>query len=126
VQVVVVPLFYLIYVSGALPVLRGDVVPGPWWMIALVLFLGSVGIAGVGTLLATISVNTTGRDFILAVLFIPVMYPLLLVLVSALNAVITGGAGFEATFWQMCAAAAFYNAILIAVAYALYDYILGV
>ncbi|MCL2438061.1 MAG: heme exporter protein CcmB [Coriobacteriia bacterium] len=126
VQVVVVPLFYLIYVSGALPVLLGDITPGPWWMTAIVLFLGAVGIAGVGTLLATISVNTAGRDFILAVLFIPVMYPLLLVLVTALNAAIMGGPGFEATFWQMCAAAAFYNAVLIAVAYGLYDYILGV
>jgi len=126
VQIVVVPLFYAIIVAGALPVQLGEVSPGPWWMIAIALFLGAVGIAGVGTLLATISVNTTGRDFILAVLFIPVMYPLLLVLVAALNAVITGGPGFEMVFWQMCAAAALYNAILIAVAFVLYDFILGV
>ncbi|MCL2402833.1 MAG: heme exporter protein CcmB [Coriobacteriia bacterium] len=126
VQVVVVPFFYVMFVSSSPGIIRGDVDPGPWWMLALILFLGSIGIAGVGTLLATISVNSKGRDFILAVLFIPVMYPLLLVLVAALTAVITGGSGFEATFWQMCAAAAAYNAVVIAVAFALYDYILGV
>ena len=126
VQAIVVPFFYVMFVAGSLPIQLGYVQPGPWWMIAVVLLLGSIGIAGVGTLLATISVNTKGRDFILAVLFIPVMYPLLLVLVAALNAVITGGVGFEATFWQMCAAAAIYNAVVIAVAFALYDFILGV
>jgi len=126
VQLVVVPFFYIMFVSGSLPIRLGEVSPGPWWMLAVVLFLGSIGIAGVGTLLATISVNTKGRDFILAVLFIPVMYPLLLVLVAALNAVITGGPGFETTFWQMCAAATGYNAVMIAVAFALYDFILGV
>ena len=126
VQIVVVPVFYIMYITAALPVQLGEIVPGPWWMIALALFMGSIGIAGVGTLLATISVNTKGRDFILAVLFIPVMYPLLLVLVAALNAVITGGMGFEAIYWQMLAAAAIYNAVVIALAFVLYDFILGV
>jgi len=126
VQIVVVPFFYVIYVTGSLPVRMGEISPGPWWMIALALLIGSVGIAGVGTLLATISVNSTGRDFILAVLFIPVMYPLLLVLVAALNAVIAGGMGFEATFWINIAAATAFNVVMIAVAFILYDFILGV
>jgi len=126
VQVVVVPVFYVMYVSGSLPVQMAVITPGPWWMIMIALFVGSIGIAGVGTLLATISVNTSGRDFILAVLFIPVMYPLLLVLVAALNAVITGASGFEATFWLNIAGAMIYNAVMIAVAFILYDFILGV
>jgi len=126
VQIVVVPFFYVMFVSSSLPIRLGEITPGPWWMIAIALFVGSVGIAGIGTLLATISVNTKGRDFILAVLFIPVMYPLLLVLVTALNAVIMGTSGFEAVFWQNVAAAAGFNAVVIAVAFALYDFILGV
>jgi len=126
VQIVVVPFFYVMYVTGSLPVQLGEITPGPWWMIALALFVGSVGIAGVGTLLATISVNSTGRDFILAVLFIPVMYPLLLVLVAALNAVIVGALGFEATFWINIASAMIFNVVVIAVAFILYDFILGV
>ena len=48
------------------------------WMVLLVVFGGALGIAGLGTLLATISVNTSGKDFILTVLFIPLIYPLLL------------------------------------------------
>ena len=51
---------------------------GPIWMLAAVASsAASIGIAGVGTLLATMSVNTKGQDFILAVMFIPLMYPLL-------------------------------------------------
>ena len=126
VQLVVVPFFYVMFVAGSLTIHLGEVTPGPWWMLAIALLLGSIGIAGVGTLLATISVNTKGRDFILAVLFIPVMFPLLLVLVSAVNAVILGGSGYEATFWTMCAAAMAFNAVMIAAAYALYEFILGV
>ncbi|MCL2526113.1 MAG: heme exporter protein CcmB [Coriobacteriia bacterium] len=126
VQIVVVPVFYIMYVSGSLPVQLGEIVPGPWWMIALGLTIGSIGVAGVGTLLATISVNSKGRDFILAVLFIPVMYPLLLVLVAALNAVIGGAVGFESVFWMNIAGAAIYNAVVIAAAFVLYDFILGV
>jgi len=126
VQIVVVPFFYVVFVSSDLLVRLGEITPGPWWMIAIALLVGSIGIAGIGTLLATISVNTKGRDFILAVLFIPVMYPLLLVLVTALNAVIGGAPGFEAVFWQNVAAATVFNAVVIAVAFALYDFILGV
>ncbi|MCL2606490.1 MAG: heme exporter protein CcmB, partial [Coriobacteriia bacterium] len=126
VQLVVVPFFYVMFVSGSMPILMGDVTPGPWWKLAIALLLGSIGIAGIGTLLATISVNTKGRDFILAVLFIPVMFPLLLVLVAALNAVIVGGTGYEAEFWTMCVAALGFNAIVIAAAYGLYEFILGV
>ena len=59
-----------------------------WGCIALALLVGSIGIAGVGTLLATMSVNTTGKDFVLAVLFIPIMFPLLLAVVAATSAIL--------------------------------------
>ncbi|MDR1776017.1 MAG: heme exporter protein CcmB [Actinomycetes bacterium] len=129
VEVIIVPFFLIFFVSGAV-VPTGSTVAvsqsGPAWMTALALLIGSIGIAGVGTLLATMSVNTKGRDFILAVLFIPVMFPLLLVIVSALSAVLTGDAGYAQTFWKMCAIGAGYDAIMIAVAFALYEFILGV
>ena len=92
--------------------------------IALVLAVGSVGIAGVGTLLATMSVNTTGKDFVLAVLFIPVMFPLLLAVVAATSVVLTATPNM-AVFWQMVAVAAGYDTIMLLAAYALYEFILG-
>ena len=41
------------------------------------LLVGTVGVAGIGTLLSTITINTRGKDVMLAVLFIPLIFPLL-------------------------------------------------
>lgn len=120
VQLFLVPLFYLIFISSA----RTEM-GGPWWMLAIALMVGSIGIAGVGTLLATISVNTKGQDFMLAVLFIPVMFPLLLAVVAAGSQVMIADPGWQTTFWQMIAAGTMYDAIMIAASFVLYDYILG-
>jgi len=119
VQLFIVPLFYFIFLSGQAT--HG----GPWWMLALALLVGSIGIAGVGTFLATMSVNTTGKDFILAIMFIPLMFPLLLVIVGALTAVITADPGWTQTYWTMLGAGVGYNVIMIGVAFALYEFILG-
>ncbi|MCL2818132.1 MAG: heme exporter protein CcmB [Actinomycetia bacterium] len=119
VQIFVVPLFYFIFLSGS------GAQSGPWWMLALALLVGSIGIAGIGTFLATMSVNTTGKDFILAIMFIPLIFPLLLVIVAALTAVITADPGYVQTYWTMLGIALGYDAIMIAVAFALYEFILG-
>ena len=123
VQVFVVPLFYFIFMSSNSADMTAH--SGPIWMVALALFVTSIGIAGVGTLLATMSVNTSGKDFILAVLFIPLMFPLLLVSVAALSVVIVGDPEYVRTFWTMLGAAALYDIIMIGAAFALYEFILG-
>lgn len=119
VEIMVVPLFYFVFLTGP----RGT--GGPVWMIALALLLGSIGIAGVGTLLATMSVNTKGKDFILAVLFIPLMIPLLLVVVAGASAVLLADPEYAKTFWQMMAGAAGYDAIMLLLAFGLYEFVLG-
>ena len=60
VEVLTIPVFGFLF-------LQQSSYEGAWWMIPLVLLAGSIGIAGVGTLLATMSVNTKGKDFVLAV-----------------------------------------------------------
>lgn len=120
VEVMIVPLFFFIFMAQA------DIpLGGPAWMLALALLIGSVGIAGVGTLLATMSVNTKGKDFILAVLFIPIMFPLLLAVVSGSAAALLGDPGYETIFWTNMAYGAGYDGIMLLAAYALYEYILG-
>jgi heme exporter protein B len=94
-------------------------------LIPLVLLAGSIGIAGVGTLLATMSVNTTGKDFVLAVLFIPLMYPLLLGAVTATAAAIIGGPEALGAFWTGMAWVAGYDVIMLLAAYGLYEFIVG-
>ncbi len=120
VEVLIVPLFFFIFLQrpGAHP-------GGPVWMLALALFLGSIGIAGVGTLLATMSVNTKGKDFILAVLFIPIMFPLLLAVVAGSAAVLQADPEYVRTFWQMMGLAAGYDAIMLLAAFGLYEFVLG-
>jgi len=120
VEVLTLPLFWLMFLSGA-----GKQIAGPWWMIALALLVGSIGIAGMGTLLATMSVNTTGKDFILAVLFVPVMFPLLLGVVAATSAAILGDQGYVQTFWSMIGIAAGYDAIMLLAAFGLYEFVIG-
>jgi len=120
VELFVVPLFYFIFLSN-----HHVTQSGPVWMIALALFVGSVGIAAVGTLLATISVNTKGKDFVLAVLFIPIMFPLLLALVAAASLTLIAGDNFVAQYWQMMAVAAGYDVIMIVAAFGLYEFVLG-
>lgn len=122
VEVFVVPLFFFIFLQGA----RGASQSGPIWMLALTLLAGSIGIAGVGTLLATMSVNTKGKDFILAVLFIPLMFPLLLAVVGAASAVIIGDPGYTQSYWSMMTAAAAYDVIMVGASFALYEFIISV
>jgi len=122
VEVLILPLFYFLFLSG-------KPMGGPFWLIALPLIVGSVGIAGVGTLLATMSVNTTGKDFILAVLFIPVMFPLLFSVVAATSAILISdpiaGITFADAFWKSLALGAGYDVIMVLAAFGLYEFIIG-
>lgn len=122
VEVIIVPLFHFLF-------LQNIEMSGAVWMLALALFVGSLGIAGVGTLLATMSVNTKGKDFILAVLFVPVMFPLLYAMVAALSAVITGEVLFPGEwvgeYWRALGLGAGYDAIMLLIAFGLYEFIIG-
>jgi heme exporter protein B len=118
VQALTIPVFAFLFLQRS--AYGGDI-----WMIPLALIGGAIGIAGVGTLLATMSVNTKGKDFVLAVLFIPLMYPLLLACVSATSAAVLGGDGYTAQFWSGMGMIAAYDAIMIAAAYALYEFVIG-
>jgi heme exporter protein B len=102
VEVLTLPLFWLMFLSGT-----GKQIAGPWWMIALALVVGSIGIAGMGTL------------------FVPVMFPLLLGVVSATSAVILGDQGWVTTYWQMMGIAAGYDAIMLLAAFGLYEFVIG-
>jgi heme exporter protein B len=120
VEVLTIPIFILMF----LPDPNRPIV-GPIWGIALSLLVGAVGIAGIGTLLATMSVNTKGKDFILAVLFVPVMFPLLYASVAGTSAIIIGNPGYMQTFWTAMSIGAGYDAIMLVAAYGLYEFIIG-
>ncbi len=91
VEVIAVPLYWLFFASFAAPADTG-------WMIVAPLLLGSIGIAGIGTLLSTITASTRGKDVMLALLFVPVIFPLLYACVSATTCALVGGDVFADGF----------------------------
>ena len=117
VEVIVIPLFFLFFLSGA-------ELAASTPMIVLPLVVGTVGVAGVGTLLSTMTIDTRGKDVLLAILFIPVAFPLLYACVSATSVAFMGVAGTFGTFWTSCAVAGAYDVIMIAAAYGLYEFVL--
>lgn len=117
VEVVAVPLFWFFF-SGQMPLTHlAALVPVP-------LLLGSVGIAGVGTLLSTITANTRGKDVLLALLFIPVVFPLLYACVSATTALLVGGDMIDSLVPSLALACG-YDVIMILLSWLLYQFVMG-
>jgi heme exporter protein B len=118
VEALTIPIFIFMFLASK-PIV------GPIWEIAFALMVGAIGIAGIGTLLATMSVNTTGKDFILAVLFIPIMFPLLYAVVAGTSGVIIGDPGYQQLFWTSMSIGGGYDVIMLVAAYGLYEFIVG-
>jgi heme exporter protein B len=85
----------------------------------LIILLGSIGYVGVGTLLATMSVQTRTRDILLSILLFPVVIPVLLPAIVASNGFLTGLdiADFLFSIGLLVA----YDIIFIAVSFMVYD-----
>lgn len=89
------------------------------------LAVGTIGIAGIGTLLSTITINTRGKDVMLAVLFIPLLFPLLWACVSATTAVMCGAEGYMDTMVTSLALAGGYDVAMILLSWVLYDFVVS-
>ncbi len=95
------------------------------WLITpallLVVALGTVGFAAVGTLFSALSVNTRAREVLLPILLFPIMIPVLIAGVRATGALLDGEALSDIAHWLRLVIA--YDAIFIAVAFLLFDYV---
>ena len=89
--------------------------------IVLVVFLGTIGFAAVGTLFAALSVNTRAREVMLPILLFPIMVPVLIAGVQAMSALLDGETLKEIAQWLRLLVA--YDAIFIAAAFLLFDYV---
>ena len=118
VEVVAVPLFWFFFLTTA--------TPGPDFMLMVApLLVGTIGVAGIGTLLSTITVNTRGKDVMLAVLFVPLIFPLLYACASATTAVVVGSEGYFDVFVQSLALAGGYDVIMLLLSWVLYDFVIS-
>lgn len=119
VEIITVPLFYFFFLTSTTP-------SASFWLIVVPLVVGTIGVAGIGTLLSTITINTRGKDVMLAVLFIPLIFPLLYACVSATTAVIVGGETYMDAFTMSLALAAGYDVIMVLLSWVLYDFVISV
>ena len=118
VEVLAIPIFYFLFLQGA----RG--IDANFWMLGLAFLGGSIGIAGLGTLLATITVNTTGQDFLLTVLMVPTMFPLLYGAVTATNvAFLMPEQAYK--YWSAMAFVGGFDVIMLLAAYGRYEFVIG-
>jgi len=74
--------------------------------LAVVLVLGTVGLAAVGTLFAAMTAQVRARELLFPVLLLPAQVPLLLATVSLTQAVLLGQPLSEAAHWLKLLAAA--------------------
>ena len=118
VEVVAVPLFYFFFLTTTTP-------SESFWLLVVPLLVGTVGVAGIGTLLSTITINTRGKYVMLAVLFIPLIFPLLYACVSATTAAIVGAEGYADVMLTSLALAGGYDVIMILASWVLYDFVIS-
>jgi len=123
VLIIAVPLFAFFFLLGT-PQGQATVLAASAPLIVIPLIIGVIGVAGVGTLLATITLHTRGRDVMLALLFIPVIFPLLYSCVSASSMALLGIADYM-VFLQVLCIGAGYDAIMIILGWMLYDFIVS-
>jgi heme exporter protein B len=87
----------------------------------LVVILGTVGFASVGTLLSAMAVHTRAREVMLPIILLPVMIPLVLAAVRASRVVLEGRTMSEFLPWAGILVAM--DVVFLTVAYFTFDYI---
>ncbi len=118
VEIIAIPVFWFLFLTTTN--LSESVI-----LAVVPLLLGTIGIAGVGTLLSSISIKARGKDVILTVLFVPILFPLLYVCATCTNALVLGSAGCMDTFTSSIALAAGYDIIMLLLSWALYDFVIS-
>ncbi|MBI4733271.1 MAG: heme exporter protein CcmB, partial [Rubrobacteridae bacterium] len=118
VEFIAVPLYLILF---------GFAIKGSIFQFVGALVLANIGICTIGTLLSTISINTKMRDMLLPLIYLPLSIPILIGAVIATNGVMAGPAdeGFKLVAGAMKLLVG-YDIIFLLVAYALYDFVLGV
>ncbi len=89
---------------------------GTWWLLGLVLLLGTLGLAIIATFYAGLTANLQAREALLPVLMFPVIVPIMLGAVRATEAALMGSAdaplalswvqllgGFDLVYLVVCA-----------------------
>lgn len=110
VEAIVIPVFSVLYgISLFHPLLFG------------VVLLGTLGYAAVGTLLACMAAHTRTRDVLLPILLFPVTVPVVIAAVKATTGILLQAQWSDISLWINLLLV--YDAIFIAVAFMVFDYL---
>lgn len=118
VEIIAVPLFYFFFMTASPTSPTFGFIVAP-------LLVGTLGMAGIGTMLSTITMNTRAKDVMLAVLFIPMIYPLLYACVTATTAAISGTEFWTDFFVMPMVLAGGYDVVMLLACWALYDFVVS-
>jgi heme exporter protein B len=116
IQAVAVPVFTLFFVERSY---LGDL---PQFLV--VLLLADAGICALGTLLATISMQTRSRDLLLPIIFLPLIVPVLIAATGATTMIFATGAGFGELGGRLLFLLGF-DLVFMVAAYGTYDFAIG-
>ncbi len=116
IQAVAVPVFTLFFVE------RSYLADLP--LVLVVLLLADLGICALGTLLATISMNTRSRDLLLPILFLPLIVPVLIAATAATTGIFASGSSLGALATRLLFLLGF-DLIFLVAAYGTYDFAIG-
>ncbi len=111
VELVVLPIYSILYNTNLF-------IPG----LLLVILLGSIGYVAVGTLLASMSVQTRTREILLPILLFPVSIPVLITAVKSSTGFLEGQA-MEAILPSLNLLIT-YDVIFVALSFLVYDYVI--
>ncbi|MFN2244876.1 MAG: heme exporter protein CcmB [Anaerolineae bacterium] len=89
--------------------------------LVFIIVLGTVGFAGVGTILSAMTAQTRAREVLLPILLLPVAAPVLIAAVKATSGILDGQTMAEvALWWQLLLA---FDVLFPAVAFMTFDFI---
>ena len=110
VEVIVLPVYSVLYSVNLFK-------PG----LLLIILLGSIGYVAVGTLLASMAVQTRTRDVLLPILLFPLIIPVLIAAVKGSTGILQGTQAVDIRPWINLLIV--YDVIFVAVAFMVFDYI---
>jgi heme exporter protein B len=92
--------------------------------LAGVLLLADVGVAAVGVLASAIGVNSRARDLIAPLLLLPLVVPVMIAAAGAAEPLLAAGGPDYGEVGKWVAMLALYDAVFLAIGYAVYDFLL--
>jgi len=90
-------------------------------VLLLIVVLGTLGFAGVGTLFSAMAVHTRAREVMLPVLLFPVVVPAMIAAVKATGGILDGQAFSEIAHWVRLLAV--FDVVFLAISFMTFDYV---